>query len=241
MRHTPLTQYLSLSLDDNRRPEIQYSEKSHFDTLEWEGFMPISDCEVRDPRIRRTRQLLQGALRTLMLTKLFEEISVQDIAEAATVNRATFYDHYADKFALLDALAAGEFHMLLHERQVRYDGTCPAAASAIIRATCDYLVQMHEGRKECSTQRSATGALVDAAIIAAIHLVLTAKAGHDAPPFSGIAATAASWAIYGAARAWFFTPNHPPAGEIVPHILALVLPILQNSQVTELAESAHAR
>ena len=43
--------------------------------------MPISDCEVRDPRIRRTRQLLQGALHTLMQTKGFDEISVQDITD----------------------------------------------------------------------------------------------------------------------------------------------------------------
>ena len=69
--------------------------------------MPISDCEVRDPRIRRTRKLLQGALATLMQTKSFDEISVQDITEAATVNRATFYDHYTDKFALMEAMIAG--------------------------------------------------------------------------------------------------------------------------------------
>lgn len=61
--------------------------------------MPISDCEVRDPRIRRTRQLLQSALQTLMQTRSFDEIAVQDITEAATVNRATFYDHYTDKYA----------------------------------------------------------------------------------------------------------------------------------------------
>ena len=87
--------------------------------------MPISDCEVRDPRIRRTRQLLQGALRSLLQTRNFEEISVQDITEAATVNRATFYDHYADKYVLLDAMVAGGFHALLQERQVYYDGSCP--------------------------------------------------------------------------------------------------------------------
>ena len=80
--------------------------------------MPISDCEVRDPRIRRTRQLLQGALQGLMQAKNFDEISVQDITDAATVNRATFYDHYTDKFALLEAMAAGGFHMLLHERNI---------------------------------------------------------------------------------------------------------------------------
>ncbi|HEX4576291.1 MAG TPA: TetR family transcriptional regulator, partial [Edaphobacter sp.] len=71
---------------------------------------PISDCEVRDPRIRRTRQLLQAALSSLMQTNGFDEISVQDISEAATVNRATFYDHYTDKYSLLDATIAGGFH-----------------------------------------------------------------------------------------------------------------------------------
>src|SRR5215472_14064182 len=50
--------------------------------------IPVSDCEVRDPRQKRTRKLLQDALRELLQEKPFEEILVQDIAEAATVNRA---------------------------------------------------------------------------------------------------------------------------------------------------------
>jgi AcrR family transcriptional regulator len=54
----------------------------------------------------RTRKLLQGALSTLLKTKSPGEISVRDITEAATVNRATFYDHYRDKHALLDAMRA---------------------------------------------------------------------------------------------------------------------------------------
>src|ERR1700755_1000620 len=113
--------------------------------------MPISDCEVLDPRIRRTRHLLQGALHTLMQTKGFDEISVHDIAEAATVNRATFYDHYTDKFALLEATVAGGFHVLLHQRNICFDGTCPSAAGAIILAACDYLTQSHTG-SACTRQ-----------------------------------------------------------------------------------------
>ena len=69
-----------------------------------------------------------------MQSKNIEEISVQDITDAATVNRATFYDHYTDKYALLEAMVAGGFHILLHERNVTFDGTCPSAASAIILA-----------------------------------------------------------------------------------------------------------
>lgn len=190
--------------------------------------MPISDCEVRDPRIRRTRRLLQEALRTLMQTKSFDEISVLDITDAATVNRATFYDHYTDKYALLDALIDGGFHKLLHERNVVYDGTCPSAISVLILATCDYLTSTHSGA-ECSRQ-SAFEPLVDSAITTALRRVLiagmTKQESAPTTPSPEIAATAASWAIYGAVKEWFHTPNHPPAEHIVPEILQLILPML---------------
>jgi AcrR family transcriptional regulator len=192
--------------------------------------MPISDCDIRDPRMRRTRQLLQGALRELMRAKAFDEISVQDIAGAATVNRATFYDHYTDKFALLEAMVAGGFHRLLDERKVRYDGTCPSAASAIILATCDYLAQSRASEPECRRQ-SAFEPLVDAAVVAAIRRVLAGgmRGGPKASGGPEIAATAAAWAICGAAKQWLLTANRPPADEIVPLVLRLVLPILENT------------
>ena len=194
--------------------------------------MPISDCEVRDPRIRRTRQLLQGALQTLMQNKSFDDISVQDVTDLATVNRATFYDHYTDKFALLDAMVASGFHMLLHERGVRYDGTCPSAASAVILAVCDYLTQTHTSRTVCQRQ-SAFEPLVEAAITAAIRRVLmegVQKDGFINEVSPIMIATTASWAIYGAAKEWLSTPDRPSAEEIVPVILRLVLPILQIDQ-----------
>ncbi|HEV2273563.1 MAG TPA: TetR family transcriptional regulator [Acidobacteriaceae bacterium] len=189
--------------------------------------MPISDCEVRDPRIRRTRQLLQSALKTLMLTRSLDEISVQDITDAAQLNRATFYDHYTDKFALLNALVAGGFHQLLHERNVRFDLSCPEAAGAIILAVCDYLVQTHSGG-ECTRQR-AFEPLTEAAIVAAIRRVLLEGVSQRA--VEGILspemiANTASWAIYGAVKEWFYSADRPPAEVAVPQILNLILPIL---------------
>ena len=101
--------------------------------------MPESCQEFVDPRVRRTRQLLCEALAKLLETREFEKISVQDITEAATLNRATFYDHYTDKFALLESMVAARFHGLLAQRGVQFDGTCTGALKALALGLCDYL------------------------------------------------------------------------------------------------------
>src|SRR5689334_17175472 len=69
-----------------------------------------------DPRVRRTRALLQDALRSLLREKRFANISVAEIAERATVNRNTFYAHFDDKFALLESVLRADLSGLLHER-----------------------------------------------------------------------------------------------------------------------------
>jgi AcrR family transcriptional regulator len=173
-----------------------------------------------------------------MQNKSFDEIAVQDITETATVNRATFYDHYTDKYALLDAMVAGGFHKLLHERNVSYDGTCPTAISALILAACDYL-SLTCGSGECQRQ-SAFEPLIEAAITSAIRRVLMGgmpPAGSKTGPASGLEpqmiATAASWAIYGAVKEWFNTTSRPPADDIVPGILQLILPMLQTARQPE--------
>ncbi len=66
-----------------------------------------------DPRVTRTRKLIRDALTSLIAQKSFEAITVQDIAEQATINRATFYAHYTDKFALLDGLVREDFAAIL--------------------------------------------------------------------------------------------------------------------------------
>ena len=57
--------------------------------------------EKLDPRVIRTRQLLRDALVSLIAEKGFDATTVQDIADRATLNRATFYLHYKDKQDLL--------------------------------------------------------------------------------------------------------------------------------------------
>ena len=62
-----------------------------------------------DPRVKRTRKLLQQAFMELFQEKGFSTISIQDITDRATVNRATFYAHFPDKYALLDSIMRDQF------------------------------------------------------------------------------------------------------------------------------------
>jgi len=50
-----------------------------------------------DPRVVRTQRLLRKAMFELLETREFEQITVQDIADLATIKRATFYLHFNDK------------------------------------------------------------------------------------------------------------------------------------------------
>ena len=196
--------------------------------------MAAADCEVLDPRIRRTRQLLEQALDKLLESRNFDQISVQDIAELATVNRATFYDHYPDKFALLKSSVAGRFHSLLAERQVRFDGTCSWAIGALIRAVCDFRARAQGGG--CERQRQFNPFLEASIIEVSRGILLEGVEQH--PPANGIApelvATTAAWAIYGAAGEWVDSVPRVPLDELVNTVLRLILPMLSTVENLEL-------
>ena len=59
-------------------------------------------AEIDDPRVHRTRKLLQQAFIELTVEKGFEALTVRDITQRAMLNRSTFYRHYLDKYDLLE-------------------------------------------------------------------------------------------------------------------------------------------
>src|ERR1700726_3184543 len=93
-----------------------------------------------DPRILRSRRLLMDSLERLLKKKEFEDISVQQIADEATLNRATFYLHYPDKNALLQAMTGARFRDLIERRGITFTD-CNGALRAIALGVCDYLAE----------------------------------------------------------------------------------------------------
>ncbi|MGA8109433.1 MAG: TetR/AcrR family transcriptional regulator [Acidobacteriaceae bacterium] len=187
--------------------------------------IPEATLAEIDPRIRRTRRLLEDAIDNLLQQKSFDEISVQDIAEAATVNRATFYAHYDDKFQLLESMVRRRFHELLAEREVQFDSTCTSAVKAFVLAVCDYVVALlgpaGDRRVEPHMESAIIGVLQSTFLAG-----LRERPRKDSAPASLVAA-ASAWAMYGAAKEWAQSDPRPPAEDIAETIVGLVAPVLR--------------
>ena len=184
-----------------------------------------SEAETTDPRILRSRRMLMDSLANLLIKKDFEDISIQEIADGATLNRATFYLHYSDKNALLQAMTGARFRDLIERRGITFTD-CRGALRAIALGVCDYLAET----TGCPSQLAQTP--LEGSIIPAVEdMFKEGLALHGIAPGvdAALLATTAAWAVFGAARRWFQTPIRIPAEEMAARIETIVSPVLFGS------------
>ncbi|MBR1583848.1 MAG: hypothetical protein IJ663_08910 [Spirochaetales bacterium] len=55
-----------------------------------------------DARVRYTKRVIKESFLSLLREKPVNKITVKEVCELAELNRATFYSHYSDCFALMD-------------------------------------------------------------------------------------------------------------------------------------------
>ena len=179
-------------------------------------------AETTDRRILRSRRMLMESLARLLRNKEFDEISVQDITDEATLNRATFYLHYPDKNALLQAMTDTRFRELIERRGISFTD-CNEALRAIALGVCDYLAET----TSCPGQLARIP--LEGSVIPVVEGMFKEgisrhelASGVDA----AMLATTAAWAIFGAARRWFQTTDRIPAEEMAARIERMVKPVL---------------
>lgn len=175
--------------------------------------------EKLDPRVRRTRGALEDAFMQVLQKKGFQALTVQDVAERAGVNRATFYAHFADKYALLDYSIRQGFLQEIDKRMLNACHYSPDNLQNLIVAVCEYVRNVHA---HCSTAQPQFESLVESQVKEVLYNLLLKwleQIQTDVTPET--AATAASWAIYGLASRW----SHGKQAQSVQEFAAEVLPL----------------
>ncbi len=156
--------------------------------------------EKLDPRVKRTRQLLEQAFLDVVAEKGFQSVSVQDITEKAGVNRATFYAHFPEKDALLDYSVRQSFRQDLEKRMLNVCTYTGDNLRALIIAVCEYIVT---ASSHCNPPSPQFEQVMETQVKLQIQELIQKwleKLDTDVDP--KIASTAASWAIYGLADQW---------------------------------------
>jgi len=182
-----------------------------------------------DLRVKKTRMTLQKAFMELMSERDFQSITVRDITERAMVNRATFYDHFVDKYALMYSGIREWFANTLQEKTGGIIEKTPENLAALIELTCEFLAQL---RHHCLPKTGDALPMVQSQITTILTESLAKCSGdtthglqRDSAPLK---ATMAAWAIYGAALYW---SQYAPA-ESIQKFVARVLPsIIENLDV----------
>lgn len=182
---------------------------------------PIEERE--DPRITRTRNLLIDALNALMGEKSFESITVSEIADRATLNRATFYAHFQDKFALLEYSIRSLVRSQL-QAELEADAGLVEMIEKMLRVVCSLL----EGyEKHCPAPRGQMQALSEKQIKDELYTLLLQRlqaSKPNRPQRASVQQTAmvASWAIYGAAFQWAQQSKRQAVAELCQQVLPLI-------------------
>ena len=176
--------------------------------------------EKLDPRVKRTRNLILRAFEQLLAEKGFETISVQDITDRAEINRATFYKHFVDKYALLNFSIHQMFRMELEKRTLDACHYTPENLKTLLLVVVEFLSRLHS---DCAQPHQQFESLVEGTIKNILFELLTHWLKQTGTKIStDIPATVATWAIYGLASHYSHLKKRPTLETFVDEALPLV-------------------
>jgi AcrR family transcriptional regulator len=152
-------------------------------------------------------------------------ISIGDITDRATVNRATFYAHFPDKHALLDSIIRELFQQRLTEHLPPTPVWSMQSLRALVRTTFDFLGEFHH---KCQHGDSQFDPLMEQAVqqeLAEVlqHWLKQARVAGMRPGLRlELVVSVISWAIFGPAVQWGRATRTPSADEMTNQTLLVI-------------------
>ncbi|SFF17635.1 regulatory protein, tetR family [Paenibacillus catalpae] len=182
--------------------------------------MPVN---INDPRVKRTRQLLmQAFMEILNEKKNIYSISVQDIAARATVNRATFYAHFEDKYAFLESWMREKFQTKLETELPSGSLSDMLSLKALITSVFDFLSRTRQYMTPADSQFEP---LFEVAMQNELHQLLfnwlSKQNSNASREIVETAALVVSWGIFGSAVQWSRSSHKRPMDQMVRDVLVV--------------------
>jgi AcrR family transcriptional regulator len=183
-----------------------------------------------DPRVRRTRELIVRSFNELVAEKGHTGLTVQEIAERATINRATFYAHFTDQYELFDHVISEAFRDELRRRLTDSSGLSEENLKALLLAACDYLSGLNTA---CSRTDRQFRPLIESRVQGELYELLLGwieaapekTIGRSVSP--EVTASVVSWSIFGAALDWSRDGAAPSSEVVAGHALSVIVGGLQ--------------
>ena len=187
--------------------------------------MAVGQVNANDPRVKRTRKLLQQTLFELMQEKGFDAITVQDIAERSTLNRATFYAHFEDKYDLLDSIMREGVEQALADAVSDTAAVSAATLNTLCRTVFGYFAQLQD---HCRPQLKQFDPLLEKAVQDILQGFVQRwlqRAPAAALPTGARVETVAamiSWTIFGVGSQWSRGLPTQSADELAAQVVAVL-------------------
>jgi AcrR family transcriptional regulator len=176
--------------------------------------------EKNDPRFKRTRSMILQSFMEILPEKGFQAVSVQDITDKAGINRATFYAHFPDKYALLDHSIQLLFRQEIEKRMLDACHYSAENLKALIIMVCEFI---SNANSHCAPSEPQFESLVETQIKKQIYDLLNVWLKQTKTSISTeIPVTVATWAIYGLASFWSHSKKRPALNKFVDEALPLI-------------------
>ncbi|NUU79532.1 TetR/AcrR family transcriptional regulator [Paenibacillus xylanilyticus] len=176
-----------------------------------------------DPRVIRTRQLIVNAFLMHLNKKDFYSITIRDITEKATINRATFYAHFADKYELLESVLSFAFEQYVLNKVNAQAPLTEVTVKQLITSLCNY----HDSSNQCIKKYESVAPIFEENIKTQLEQlilqIITRETDQAERKTLANAATMLSWSIYGLTYRWNLEGRQESPAELAERVAPLIM------------------